>query len=183
MKISLKIKFHSQRRRRIVPQFDCLAAGYSPCMDITLHPRSRSDPISIFFHGLDIVDDVDVPRIEPARTPEQSRGQKHPGAVQPQPSSSNFDAASASASTSTAASIKYHAAQQRIDKRLEGVERNGTFSIFTILDPRHKVNVFSGTNESAKEKNAKKQQILDGDDMEKTNRNNHFNLSFHTGTR
>ncbi|CAK1599122.1 unnamed protein product [Parnassius mnemosyne] len=39
-----------------------------------------------------------------------------------------------------------------LDKRLEGVERSGTFSICTILDPRYKINVFSDTNEAAKAK-------------------------------
>lgn len=39
-----------------------------------------------------------------------------------------------------------------LDKRLEGVERSGTFSMCTILDPRYKVNVFTDTNEAAKAK-------------------------------
>ncbi|XP_045778147.1 zinc finger BED domain-containing protein 4-like [Maniola jurtina] len=39
-----------------------------------------------------------------------------------------------------------------LDKRFEGVERSGTFSICTLLDPRYKTNVFSDTSEAAKAK-------------------------------
>ncbi|CAG5006003.1 unnamed protein product [Parnassius apollo] len=39
-----------------------------------------------------------------------------------------------------------------LDKRLESVERSGTFSICTILDPRYKINVFSDTIEAVKAK-------------------------------
>lgn len=39
-----------------------------------------------------------------------------------------------------------------LEKRLEGIERSGTFSICTILDPRHKMNVFEDTSEALKAK-------------------------------
>lgn len=46
-----------------------------------------------------------------------------------------------------------------LDKRLEGIERSGTFSICTILDPRYKMNVFSDTSEAAKAKKAMEELV------------------------